>query len=180
MTVLCSCIGTEWCSHIDATLKHGERHMVPFEEWDIADDAQRLLRGTLRPPPSWKAHWLDDKIWRGLAVPRKTAIARAIAAGRPTICFIGDGQLGNRFDYAQEARHLGWSVMEAPVKLLTLAICADAARTSKRAQSAANLSLPVLSYQDWEEHAFDITELMLSRIEELQATELPTATRIAA
>src|SRR3546814_5806432 len=95
----------------------------------------------------------EDKVWRGLAKPRKSAIARAIAAGRPTICFIGDGQLGNRFDYAQEARHLGWSVMEAPVKLLTLAICSDTARSSKRAQAAAHLELPILSYEDWEENA---------------------------
>src|SRR3546814_13282197 len=95
----------------------------------------------------------EDKVWRGLAKPRKSAIARAIAAGRPTICFIGDGQLGNRFDYAQEARHLGWSVMEAPVKLLTLAICSDTARSSKRAQAAAHLELPILSYRSKERRA---------------------------
>src|SRR3546814_16810755 len=109
--------------------------MVPFEEWDIADEAQILMANILRRPPNWKAHWLEDKVWRGLAKPRKSAIARAIAAGRPTICFIGDGQLGNRFDYAQEARNLGWSVMEAPVTLLTLAICFDTARTSKRSEA---------------------------------------------
>src|SRR3546814_15341481 len=51
MTVLCSCVGTEWCSHIDATLKHGERHMVPFEEWDIAEDRKSVdagKRGSVR------------------------------------------------------------------------------------------------------------------------------------
>src|SRR3546814_13424804 len=85
---------------------------------------------------------------------------------RSTICFIGDGQLGNRFDYAQEARHLGWSVMEAPVKLLTLAICSDTARSSKRAQAAAHLELPILSYEDWEENAFDITELTTAGTED--------------
>src|SRR3546814_18247543 len=62
MTVLCSCVGTEWCSHIDATLKHGERHMVPFEEWDIADEAQILMANILRRPPNWKAHWLEAKV----------------------------------------------------------------------------------------------------------------------
>src|SRR3546814_6514773 len=84
------------------------------------------------------------------------------------ICFIGDVQLGNRFDYAQEARHLGWSVMEAPVKLLTLAICSDTARSSKRAQAAAHLELPILSYEDWEENALYITELITARIEAIR------------
>src|SRR3546814_11156389 len=97
------------------------------------------MANILRRPPNWKAHWLEDKVWRGLAKPRKSAIASAIAAGRPTICFIGAGQLGNRFDYAQEARHLGWSVMEAPVNLLTLAICSDTARSRKREQVDAPL-----------------------------------------
>src|SRR3546814_15369859 len=113
------------------------------------------MANILRRPPNWKAHWLEDKVWRGLAKPRKSAIARAIAAGRPTICFIGDGQLGNRFDYAQEARHLGWSVMEAPVKLLPLAICSDTARSSKRAQAAAHLELTTLPYANLEENHFN-------------------------
>lgn len=167
-TALCSCVGTEWCSHIEATLLYGERHMVPFEEWDIADQAQSIMRRQLSAPAGWKAHWLDDKVWRGLAVPRKSAITRAIEAACPTICFIGEGNLGNRSDYAQEAQYLGWHVIETPTSLLTLVVCSPNAVTSKRAQSAADLDLPVISYDDWDEHAFDITELMLARIDELR------------
>src|SRR3546814_19866350 len=96
------------------------------------------------------------------------------------ICFLGDGQFGNCFDYAQESLHLGWSVMEAPVKLLTLAICSDTARSSKRAQAAAHLELPILSYEDWEENAFDITELITARIEAIRNSTDPSAHRTAA
>lgn len=180
LTVLCSCIGTDFCSHIDATLIHGERHMVPFEEWDTADQAQGIMRRHLKAPRHWKAHWLEDRIWRGLASPRKTAMMRAIEAGRPTICFIGDGQLGTRFDYTHEADHLGWQVLDTPTKLLTLAVCSKAGLSSKRAQAAANLDLPLLSYEDWEEHAVEFTEQILSRIEALQITQDDDQNRIAA
>src|SRR3546814_15295157 len=105
MTVLCSCVGTEWCSHIDATLKHGERHMVPFEEWDIADEAQILKANILRLTPNWKANWLEDKVWRGVGKTRKTEIAAAIADGRPRICCIGEGELGTCFDSAHKTSH---------------------------------------------------------------------------
>lgn len=164
-TVLCSCVGTEWCSHIEATLIYGESHMVPFEQWDTVRQARQFTKGLLHSPPDWKGHWQEDKVWRGLAPPRKSAMTRAIEAGRPTICFIGNGQLGSRFDYAQEATSLGWEVFEAPTKLLTLAICADNAVSSKKALTANRLSLPILPYDDWEEYTYEFTEQILDRIE---------------
>lgn len=179
-TVLCSCIGTEWCSHIEATLIYGERHMVPFEEWDTVDQAQSFLSGLLRAPSHWKAHWLEDKIWRGLAQPRQTAMDRALRSRSPTICFIGCGNLGTRHDYAVEAEHLGWTVIDTPTKLVTLAVCSEQAFTSKRARSAIDLDIPFLSYADWEAHAFDFTEQILDRIEEHDRRLSEPPERIAA
>src|SRR3546814_6616888 len=74
--------------------KHKTAYEMRISDWSsdvcssdlIADEAQILMANILRRPPNWKAHWLEDKVWRGLAKPRKSAIARAIAAGRPMIC----------------------------------------------------------------------------------------------
>lgn len=168
--VMCSCTGTDWCSHIDATLIEGEREMVPFEEWDTADQAQEIIRGRVHAPAHWKAHWREDRIWRGLAVPRKTLMERAINEGRPTICFIGQGSLGTRQDYIEEASDLGWQVVESPSSLVTLVVADPRRRNTRRAVLAIDMDLPIISFSDWEEAAYDFTETVLDAIERLRPT----------
>lgn len=179
-SALCSCTGTEWCSHIEATLVDGERNMIPFEEWDTADQAQQLLAGSLIPPRSWKAHWREDRVWRGLAEPRKTNTQKAIQAGRPLICFIGEGQLGNRSDYIEEATGLGWTTVDNPSELVTLVVVSERASSTKRATLAKKLNLPMLLFHEWDEHAYDFTEKILEAIQECRPSEPPSPNRIAA
>lgn len=162
---LCSCLGTDWCSHIDATLLAGERDMVPFEEWDTVDQAQRLMAGTLKRPAGWKAHWHADKVWRGLAQPRQSSLQVALQLGKPTLCFVGNGLLGKQSDYAEEAIDLGWQVLETPVPLTTLVVCDPARKTTKKAQLAKKLKLPVLDFYDWDRLAYEFTEAVLQAID---------------
>lgn len=171
--VLCSCNGTNWCSHIDATLLAGEREMVPFEDWDIADFAQRLASTWLQPPQDWKASWRDDKIWRGLATRRLTKVEQAVQAGRPMICFIGSGSLGSRADYLEEARDLGWEPMTTIHPDVTLVVHGPRGLASRAGQKATELNLPCLSFDEWDEHAYDITEQVLDRIEALTLRPIP-------
>lgn len=168
---MCSCTGTDWCSHIDATLVAGEREMVPFEEWDIADAAQHAMAGRIIPPRHWKAHWREDKIWRSLATPRKTPMELAIAAGKPTICFIGGGSLGTRSDYADEAADLGWAVIDTPSPLVTLVVADPRKINTRRGCLAVDMDLPLLSYEDWHELAYEFTEEVLDAIERQRPQE---------
>lgn len=161
---LCTCLGTHWCSHIDATLYRGERHMVPFEEWDIADQAQQLLAGRLRPPPHWRAHWQGDKVWRGLAKPRPNASRITARSGKPTICFVGRGKRGSRAHYAEQATKLGWAVVPSPSPWTTLVVCATAAKSTRNAQVAMDLRLPMLPFTDWDEAAADLSEMINAAI----------------
>lgn len=163
--VMCSCVGTHWCSHIHATLVDGERNMVPFIEWDTVDQAQRLLCGKIQPPEGWKAHWRNDKIWRGIAQRRPSPMDKALSAGKPTICFIGEGALGTRSDYIEEAIDLGWYVLENPHRLLTLMVCNPRRIRTRKAETAISLGLPMLAFADWDNYAYDFTETIIDALD---------------
>lgn len=162
-TVLCSCQGTDWCSHIDATLIHGEREMVPFEEWDIVDQAQALIGNAIRAPKGWKAHWRHDKRWRGQPT-RKSAVQKAISAQKPTICFIGRGPMGSRRDYIEDATHFGWQPVEHPTRLVTLVVTDHLTADTRKAQIAESLNLPRISFETWQEQSSEITRAVFAEI----------------
>lgn len=147
--------------------------MVPFEEWDTVDEAQENIAGMISIPAKWKAHWKEDKIWRGLAEPRKTVMERAIQKGKPTLCFIGHGQLGNRSDYVEEATDLGWQVIDNPNPLLTLVIQNPDRIKTKRALLAEELNLPIISFHEWDHLAYDFTEAVLEAIDSCRPQAAP-------
>lgn len=163
--VTCSCHGVDWCSHIDATLVAGERHMVPEEDRPAADRARRRMKGRIGPPPGWLATWRDDRVWRGLAPPRSGERERMAWDGRPTVCFIGPGPSGNRDEYVDHAASLGWRVLERPTAYTTLVVSSDPAATTARARDARDLNLPTIDPDQWDEWCYDMTNAVMERIE---------------
>ena len=166
-TATCSCNGVDWCSHIDATLVAGERHMVPSEDRRNADRAMRRLKGRIHPPSEWQAAWREDKVWRGLAPPRTGEKERMIWDGRPTICFVGQGSAGNREEYVDHAASLGWKVVERPTSLTTMVVSSDTEATTARARDARDHGLPIIDHDQWDEWCYDITNAVMERIEKL-------------
>ena len=164
---MCSCQGVDWCSHIDATLVAGERHMVPEEDRPAADRAQRLTSGRIRAPTDWQASWRDNRVWRGLAPPRGDDAAKLRMDGRPVVLFLGSGPAGNRSEYVDQARSLGWRVVEQPHALVTLVVAPPEALATRRGEAAMRLGLPIVDPSDWDEWAYDITNAAFDRIDEL-------------
>jgi hypothetical protein len=161
----CSCNGVDWCSHIDATLVAGERHMVPEEDRARADAARRRLRGRIHAPADWQATWREDRVWRGLAPPRSGERERMIWDGRPTVCFIGSGTAGNREEYVDHAASLGWRVVERPMGLTTLVVSSDTEGMTARGRDARELGLPTIMPDQWDEWCYDMTNAIMERIE---------------
>lgn len=161
----CSCHGVDWCSHIDATLLAGERHMVPEEDRAAADLAQRRLRGILRPPAEWQASWREDRVWRGMAPPRSGEAERMRWDGRPTICFIGTGEAGPRREYVDHAESLGWKVVEKPTPFTTMVVSSAVGLETTRGTDAKRLGLPLIDHEQWGEWCYDMTNAIMDRIE---------------
>lgn len=162
---LCSCHGVDWCSHIDATLRHGERHMVPSEDHAKADEARRIIRGRLKPPADWQASWKDDRVWRGLAPPRSGERERMRWDGRPTICFVGAGTAGTREEYLDHAQSLGWRIVDKPSEYVTLVVQSATGSKTARGKLVNSLGLTSIEPPQWNEWCYDITNEVLDRIE---------------
>lgn len=167
----CSCNGVEWCSHIDATLVAGERHMVPAEDRMSADAAQRRLRGVIHAPEGWQGAWRDDRIWRGLAAPRSDERGRMRIDGRPVICFVGAGPAGTKPDYEEAAETLGWKVVERPGRYTTLVVASPGTHMTRAMTDARKHDLEPIAHADWDEWQYDFTNAVLDRIDELRAAD---------
>lgn len=164
---ICSCQGTNWCSHIDATIVAGERHMVPEQDHATANEAARRLRGIIKQPTNWVASWRSDKVWRGLAPPRTDIAQRTRWDGRPTITFVGAGAHAPKSDYVDHAKSLGWRVTDIPNQLTTLLVISSHGRETRAGRLGDSLGLPTISHDEWAEWCYDLTNAVLDRIDDL-------------
>ena len=157
---LCSCNGVDWCSHIDATLAHGETHMVPAEDRIAARQARRVISGILKAPPGWKSTWMKDRVWRGQVPPKTGEIDKMLWDRKPTICFVGSGDAGPKSDYIEHARSLGWRDVETVSDLTTLVIW-DGSTRSEAIEDAEALDLPTIHHNQWDEWCYDFTDTIM-------------------
>ena len=114
--VRCDCGGyaLRWCSHIEATLVHGERAMVRpehRERVEIIRNAAAELR--FAAPPEWKSAWRKLLKWRGLGSGRVFVPSTVGQSGRPVVCFTG-AMPRPRKELAAEAEAAGWEVIDRP------------------------------------------------------------------
>ncbi len=142
--VICSCNGESWCSHIDATLLSGERHMVHQEDRQIANKAQVLAKGRIAPTDKWRANWRNNRRWRGL--PKKETMAeRIINAGEP-VCSV-EGKTKDRHLATQIATDHGWRVVSRPTKGVIVHITTN--KESRASEHASGLNIMVVSLDEW-------------------------------
>lgn len=164
-SLTCSCQGTSWCSHIDATLLAGERYMVPDEDHALADLAQKTVATFLKPPADWASSWREDKVWRGLAPPKSDELQRIRWEGRPTIAFIGNDPEARKADYLEHALSLGWRIVENPNTYTTLIVASDQGLRTKAGKTALAYELPIIAHFEWREWCYDFTGAIYDRIE---------------
>lgn len=146
--VECSCNGVSWCSHIDATLVAGERHMVPPEDWRAANLAGVIAKGKIGPGEGWKATWRENRRWRGLPTVRSAAALRAIQHRKPLVSFAGRSARRATLEY-MSIEH-GWEVAGSLVEGCAYLVVPDAASTGASIDTANRRGVPVVTYDDWE------------------------------
>jgi hypothetical protein len=147
--VECSCNGVSWCSHIDATLVAGERHMVPPDDWRAANLAGVIARGKVGPTEDWKATWRENRRWRGLPTVRSAAALRAIQRRKPLVAFTGRGARRSTLEY-MSAEH-GWEVSGALVEGCAYLVVPDEEASGASIEAAGRRGVPVVTYEAWEE-----------------------------
>jgi len=143
------------CSHIDATLVAGERHMVPPEDRQIADQAMAATSGKIQIPSDWKGSWRKRSVWRGLAAPRPSRDVNALTKefgtdyyARPKVCFTGTGPI-SRKDLLQVAREAGWQAVDEYQVGLKVLVAEDPTRNTNKLKQARKHAVPILSYEEW-------------------------------
>ena len=161
---LCSCNGVDWCSHIDATLAHGETHMVPPEDRRDARKARRIMSGIIKPPRDWKSTWMKDRVWRGLVAPKTGELDKMLWDRKPTISFVGSGEAGSKSDYIEHAQSLGWRHVESVSNLTTLVVW-DTTTRSEAIDDAEGLDLPTINHSQWDEWCYEFTDELMKAIE---------------
>ena len=161
---MCSCNGVDWCSHIDATLLHGETHMIPAEDRTAARRAKQVMRPILRPPADWKSTWMKDRVWRGQVAPKTGELDKMLWDRKPTICFIGSGEAGAKSDYVEHAQSLGWRTVESVTDLTTLVVW-DQTTRSEAINDTEALDLPTISHSQWDQWCYEFTDEILGSIE---------------
>lgn len=147
--VECSCNGVGWCSHIDATLIAGERHMVPPQDWRAANLAGVIAKGRIGPTEGWKATWRENRRWRGLPTVRSAAALRAIQLRRPLVAFAGRGARRTSLEYLS-AEH-GWEISNALVEGCAYLVAPAADAEGASIVKARDRGVPIVSYDVWEE-----------------------------
>lgn len=162
--IQCSCTGDSWCSHIDATLVAGERHMVPSSDWTAANIAQELARGRLRMPDEWRATWRSNRRWRGLPTVRSKAALRALSHGRPLIALGGRGD--ERREMESISKDDGWEVTRDVVEGCAFLIIPDTGDDGARTATADRRGVPVLTYGQWRE----VSQMMARMLSEAMRT----------
>lgn len=142
--VICSCNGESWCSHIDATLFAGERHMVHPEDRQTANKAQVLAKGRIAPGDKWRAHWRNNRRWRGL--PKKETQAEKIMNAGEPVCSI-EGKVADRKLAARIAIEHGWRIVERPTKGVIVHVTPN--KDSRASEHATRINVMVVSCDQW-------------------------------
>ena len=143
--ITCSCQGTNWCSHIEATLIYGERAMVHPADIQNANRAQALAKGRLDRPRWWKANWKSNRRWRGLPVREPKAL-NLLRRGVPVVSMEVRGLKRTRAE--ELARNNGWETVYAPTKGVLIHV-SDAANDDPRCQRARELDIPTVTHDHW-------------------------------
>ena len=144
----CSCNGVSWCSHIDATLVAGERHMVPPDDWRAANLAGVIAKGRIGPTENWKATWRENRRWRGLPTVRSAAALRALQHRRPLVVFSGRNPRRKTLEY-MSIEH-GWEVSTQLVEGCAYLVTPDVEAESGMIEMAKKRGVPIVTYDDWE------------------------------
>ena len=166
--VMCSCNGESWCSHIDATLVAGERHMVHPRDRRSADVAQIRARGRIGATANWKAHWRTNRKWRGLPT-RETTAQKLIRAGEPVLSVDAKGTTAENI--RRIAKEHGWKISPRPTKGVLIHVHGD--EPGKRTEYASFIGIMVISAEQWEAIA-PIGDTLRDRIVTLIADECPS------
>lgn len=148
LDITCDCPGFDRgiCRHIDATLYHGERHMVHADDVDLADKAMKLVEGKKTTPSHFKSTWKRDSVWRGVADPRP----RNNLPGAK-VCFTGKAANGlTRKDLIDEAISLGWNAVSNYQNNMKYVVASHPDSGSKKIREALKSGAKVISYDDWE------------------------------
>lgn len=145
--VICSCNGVGWCSHIDATLHAGERHMVPEEDRAAANRAQVLAQGRIGPPEGWVGSWRDNRKWRGLPPLRTTLLDMSRREGRPVMSIEGRGK--ERAQIVEMSLAAGWMVAHRPVLGALFHVIPSMEADTATSRMARERGIPVATYQEW-------------------------------
>ena len=159
----CDCQGfsdsaRSFCSHIDATLIAGERHMIPEDDHNLANQAMSILIGQLSPPENWKSSWRANNVWRGLSLPRKPR-PRQVKNMKdqfgsnyyslPKVCFTGKGPISRKL-LIQAARESGWQAVDSFQSGIKVLVAEDPTKNTAKLNKAREFSTPILSYDEWE------------------------------
>lgn len=151
-TVTCSCpyfAEEKFCSHIDATILAGERHMVPEDEWDVANEIMVEMYGKIKQPSNWAASWRFSYKWRGIDKLKKAFFQD----NRPTVCFTGKNPKApdkSRNDYFKDAEDKGFRPIRKFCNSVQIVVAESPLLNTAKIRGAADLNLPVISYDDWE------------------------------
>lgn len=146
---------TGFCSHIDATLIAGERAMIEEEEdRQIADEIMKKMKGRIKTPPDWKASWREDLEWRGLRATEVSVKTVWYRNGKavPSVCFTGSDPKNPkkpRSAYLEEAEAKGFHACRKFNKSIDIVVAPSPLINTNKANGAAELNIPVLSYDDW-------------------------------
>lgn len=158
--VECSCNGVNWCSHIDATLVAGERHMVPPDDWRAANLAGVIARGKIGPSEGWKGTWRENRRWRGLPTVRSAAALRAIQHRKPLVAFTGKGSRRSTLEY-MSIEH-GWEVTGSLVEGCAYLVVPEAEAGGAAVETAQRRGVPIVTYDDWEAISADTCLILAS------------------
>lgn len=144
--VECTCMGQSWCSHIEATLVAGERHMVHPDDRAIADRAQIAAKGRIGPTPDWKSNWRLHRRWRGLP-QRQSQAQKLMHLGNPVVSIEGRPTLRRQSMDIAEAHE--WYVNPRPTKGVLVHVVEDKDSTTHAAEHARQLGLMIATHEEW-------------------------------
>lgn len=151
----CSCCTDDYpfCSHIDAVLIAGERHMVHPEDRETAD----LLMRDIPPiaiPPDWKGSWRRNKRWRGIPVierTHQTKYADLLDVGggpAPVVVFTGQFDV-SRNELVAEARLNGWQTAGTTRNDVKFVVASSDLFSSNKVNAARKKGIPVIGLAEW-------------------------------
>lgn len=143
--ITCSCQGVNWCSHIEATLVCGERHMVHKDDHILANQAQILYKDKIKAPKDWKSNWRSNKRWRGIPIKIPKAL-QLLKEGFPVVSFQGSGK--SKKEALEIANNNGWKIAKYPSNGVIAHVVLDDKKSS-RIDHAENLGIMIIYKNEW-------------------------------